>query len=508
MIRHTLLCLCFALLASSAWGQAARPALADPQKPGDTPAAPPNEATAVRVVKLTLSPAPEPNPALQYELLPSAAERRPGNRATNYYRAILHETQWLAQLSREERKQHWDNQAKWSELALAELPQEDVRKWLAAYQGSFRELKEAAYREHCEFDLRTQDLRGFDTVGFVLHDFQEMRTLARALVMRARLELAEGNQAAAIETLRQGYQLAQDATEPPLLINALIGIAIAGTMNEVLVELIDQPGSANMYWAVTALPRPLVDMQRALRAEMELPVRMFPFLKDAETVERSAEEWQRLMAQALQDIQGLGGMGPSHLPSWQAKLAVAGALLKAYPEAKQLLLEAGYPQEKLDKMPVAQVVAIQASRANRHAYHEMFKWSLLPYPESNNRMEEAVQKLQREGYLGGRFAVNDPLMISSLLLPAVSNTTHASARIDREFAALRALEAIRMHAAVNGTLPASLADVAIVPVPENPATGEAFPYAVQDGVARLTLPTVGHQSAKVYEITLEPAVQK
>src|SRR5688572_32546570 len=51
-------------------------------------------------------------------------------------------------------------------------------------------------------------------------------------------------------------------------------------------------------------------------------------------------------------------------------------------------------------------------------------------------------------------------------LPAVEKVYEAHARTARRIAALRVVEAIRLHAAVEGKLPKALADVKVVPVPE------------------------------------------
>jgi hypothetical protein len=58
--------------------------------------------------------------------------------------------------------------------------------------------------------------------------------------------------------------------------------------------------------------------------------------------------------------------------------------------------------------------------------------------------------------------------------------------VDRQLAALTAVEAIRSYAAANmGNLPARLEDVTETPVPINPLTGKAFEYRVENDVATL-----------------------
>ena len=259
-------------------------------------------------------------------------------------------------------------------------------------------------------------------------------------------------------------------------------------MQEQLIEIIEQPGSPNLYWARASLPHPLVDMRRGMRFEMELPVRMFPFLKDAETAQRTPEEWQKLMMEGLNQITEVAGSS-ARLPEWQSRLVATGGLLMVYPEAKKRLLEEGFNRDELEKMPVAQVVAVQTSRAQKRVYHQVFKWTSLPYSQQGTRADDSFRRMLAD--MGGpeQSSVADPLFLARLLLPGVQQAMNAEIRLQANFAALQTIEALRMHAAASGgELPKALEDVTIVPVPLNPATDQPFPYEFRDGVATLTVP--------------------
>ncbi|HUG92516.1 MAG TPA: hypothetical protein VML55_16880, partial [Planctomycetaceae bacterium] len=316
-------------------------------------------------------------------------------------------------------------------------------------------------------------------------------SLARLLRLKARLEIAEGRYDDALDTLRTGYALARAVAKPPTLINSLVGVAIASIMHGELRELIAAPGSPNLYWALSELPRPLIDLREAFRHEMSMPQQMFPFLKDAETAQRSPEEWQSIIRESFQrfaEVQGLAGRS-DELDRTRLDFMAAGLALKGYPQAKQDLIEAGYDAERVEKMPVAQVVAIHQSRVYRHMYHEMFKWVLLPYPEGAQRRREAEQKLKAGGYFGTVGTTREIIPIASLLLPAVMQVSEAEIRLASRTAGLRAVEAVRMQAAANGgKWPKSLEEVTVVPVPANPRDGKPFPYRVEGETAILEVP--------------------
>jgi hypothetical protein len=465
------------------------PVAPDPQRP-DEHRPPvghehPNEPT---VIRLTLTPAAEPVPALKYELLPGPPQRTPGNGATNYYRAFMHAQQVLDTINRDQRGMSQQDFDTWLQSPLREMPKNEMEKWVVYFRNALAEVKTAAYRDHCRFELREQDLRGMDTIGFLLHDFQFSRSLGQALRVRGRLEVANGKLDEALETVRQGLQLGHDTTEPNLLINGLIGIAIATLMQDELVEIIDQPGSPNLYWALASLPRPLVSIQRGMRFEMDMPERMLPFLKDAETAQRTPEEWQKLLVDCMKSLPEIDGSS-SKMPEWQSRLVATAGLMMLYPDCKRRLIDDGMSRDELEKMPVAQVVAIQASRAQKRIYHEVFKWSALPYSQQGTKAEETTKRLVAEMGGPGQITAADPLFLGRLLLPAVHSAMAAEVRLQTRFAAIQTIEALRMYAATHdGQLPKALEDVTIVPVPLNPATDKAFPYEFKDGVATLTVP--------------------
>jgi hypothetical protein len=53
----------------------------------------------------------------------------------------------------------------------------------------------------------------------------------------------------------------------PSLMHALVGAACATLVLEQVETWIQQPGSPNLYWALTNLPRPFVDFGKAMEAE-------------------------------------------------------------------------------------------------------------------------------------------------------------------------------------------------------------------------------------------------
>ncbi len=467
----------------------------------------PPDANQPTVVELLVAPAPEPQPALRYSLLPTPAERTPGNAVQLYYRAIL--------MQKLRPKEYWQEYGDKSKLWLAAGSDDAAAKvemgqWLAEQRNAIAEIRLAAFRERCDWEIRFQDLRGLDTINILLPEIQECRNLARTLQLQARYQMLDGRPSDAFQTLRVGYQLARDTAQPQNLICGLVGIAISNMMNEELLHLI-QATDTNYYWALVALPDPLVDLRPALETELNLPFQLFPFLADAETADRTQAEWRRLIVDCVGNLGNLEGGGKA-LEGWQAELAATALLAKLYPVAKERLVAGGMDAAKVEAMPVGQVVAIHTARSIRYAYHELFKTFLLPQDEAARRLPTVTSRLISEGYLGGGEALSGQggLPVAGILLPGYENILTASLRVPRNLAALQTIEAIRMQAAADGgKLPASLAAVTIVPASDNPATGQPFAYSLDaaTGTATLDVPPLGkltpQQDGKRYVIRLK-----
>lgn len=441
--------------------------------------------------KMTVTPAAEPVPALRHRLMLREIELEPGNAAPYYYRALL---DVAAARKASEREAGEDDYHDWydSELVpLNELPLEKVREVVSIWSELIaKHVRVAARKRHCEWDWNVEDLRGPEFLAFSLDEMQDSRWLARALMLHIRLALAEGRIDDAIDLSRLNYRLARDVAKEPLLICDMIGVSIANMGNLELIELIAQANSPNLYWALTELPRPLIGIRSSVRMEMWFGPLTLPFLLDAETTDHSPQEWSRLLAKGLADWQSrrvASAMASPDDPPLLAKASLAGLAMFAYPAAKRRLVEAGMARERVDQMPVGQVIAIDARRQYRRIADELEKWYYVPDrvvrereppdPIRGVRAEKAAILTGGYGYA-----------LAALVLPAIRAARGAEQRLLWQMDGIRTVEAIRMHAAESGRLPKSLDEIRAVPVPENPATGKSFEYALHGNTGVLQLP--------------------
>ena len=183
--------------------------------------------------------------------------------------------------------------------------------------------------------------------------------------------------------------------------------------------------------------------------------------------------------QKLADEPGTPGLA-------QSRLGLAFYITLQHPAARKSLLAVGKTEVELDAMPPAQVVMLDALVRFRNLRDEHFVWFNAPYAEAvqGMRMSEAkIKDLRRSPPLD---YLQNMLL---LLLPAVDKVYGAEVRTERRIASLRAVEAVRLHAAMNdGKPPAKLADVTAVPVPADPTTGGPFEYAAEGDRFTITVP--------------------
>ena len=474
MIRSWQTCRCLLALIALSWV----PLRADDPDPNQPP-----------IIKLTLHAAAPSRPALRYRLTADFFDRKPGNAATFYYRALLMYSQNPQRKEMEAEYAEHSNTS-WERPCEGEV-REQIKKWVARFPTSaFDQLREATLREECNFDYRLRERGGIEIITFLLPEIQEMRNFGRYLRYKARVDISEQEYDQALVSLRMGYQLGKDAGSEPLLINGLVGVAIASITNSEVEHWIGSPDSPNLYWPLSSLRQPLVDLRPALEQEVRFAEVMFPFLRDAETSQRSPEEWQRLMSEAVRQIgtslQPLTKVNP--LENLQASLATTALIMRAYPLAKVALKKQGFAADSLEKMPVAQVVAIHMLRSVREIADEFAKGANLPTPEREEFYRQLDDRMRKKGLAGPGSLELIPL--ASLLMPAVGHALSAQTRLERDFAALRTLEAIRAHLAETGSLPEQLSDITAVPVPVNPVTNEPFEYHLAEGQATLEVPPV------------------
>ena len=434
------------------------------------------------VHRMRVTPAAEPVPALKHRFTIPLHKRRPGNAATHYLRS-LGESNGPGIRWRRLDERYGEEIYDWYDYAFPteKIPMEDFREVTSAFEGYVDNyIRDATSCRRCDWGLEEMDLRGMETIAYLLPDAQESRSASRGLAALSRLATMESRHGDALEYIGMNYQLGQDISKQRFLVCALIGMAEVGMANKSVIELIGSPKSPNMYWALSELPSPIIDMREAMNLEMSMGLRIFPVLLDVEERNHTPEEWSRLFTEAIQGLdENLELLGNSRLPQQKilAQLGATGISMVVYPSAKQRLIESGMSESEVEAMAVAQVLLVDTAREFQKMADDYEKWTFVAYRDMRSVDLGPVE-------------VTDGLgkMLAQLVLPAVNAVRTAQMRMQWQIDALRTLEALRMHAAEEGSFPESLAGVDVVPVPNNPLTDKPYDYVLEGDTAILELP--------------------
>ena len=443
---------------------------------------------SIEVRTLSLVPAAEPVPAMSYRLLPRYLDQKTGNAALLYYSAA-------ALCPDGDIKDIHEKISDWRDLPVDQLDRKEVDEALLSFSNCFHHIELAAQRTHCQWELPLED-----GITMQLPHLLTFRRMIFAMQLQIRLKIADGQTDQALEMLQQGLYMGRSIAQGPTVVQDLVGIAITAVLLKEAEGLMQIPDSPNLYWALTALPNPKIYMYSSLENEREMLFVEFPQLRNLENEVLVPAQVSAIISDFMNKIQALGG-GMGDVP-FKGLLPVGWVMIH-YSDAKEFLARKGYSQERIEALPAAQAVLIYQKQEYQEILDDLFKWFELPYSQAQPHLQKAEKRLGDHRYNKG---IKANFFCS--LVPALSRIAFLQARLDRNIALLRTVEAIRMFAADHsGQLPGSLTEITAVPIPADPVTGKDFIYRLIDARnARLEAPVAPEESKRrpVYELTIKP----
>jgi hypothetical protein len=422
---------------------------------------------------VTISSQAAPVPALKYRLFPLSSERKEGNAVPIYLR-FAHERNDAT------RKLLGEMPEKWNKLPFDKLPLAEVEPFIKRWHYNLKQMDLGARRKTAEWSYT---LDAGDPIELLLPDLQEMRLQGALLLLKARMEIAQSRYADAVHTMETGFSFADQVGRGPFLISALVGAAISDRFLNTTLDMAERPDSPNLYWALTALPRPLCEIRQAMEFEERSPVLQFPDLAELDRP-RSSAEWDTTLVRVRREIERLislidGQGGKTKLPAGTSATNPASASPDLEAAKKYLADASGYAPTAIAQMPASQILLLYLFAYSRQIFDEYYKASYLPY-------FAAKPVLDNLSLCGKDRAQTEPVRLAQLMVPAISKVMLTQIRLERKVAALRVIEAMRIHAANHGDqLPEQLDQITEVPVPLDPSTNQAFQYRREDGKAVL-----------------------
>jgi hypothetical protein len=408
-------------------------------------------------VRLSVPAMPAPKPALKYLLLPEVRELKTGNPVQWYIRCFQEQRNFFFG------KAATSERARYRSIPLAELPADNLR----TYGGSA--LKQADWAAR----LDTPDWEVLQRVqssgtDLRLPELGPLRILAAALQVRFRGAVAGRRFDDAVHSAKTMFALARHLGECPAGAANRVGLSTADLALDTLEEMVQQPGCPNLYWALTDLPCPLVELRKGLQGDRVLATADLLRLRDEPMTEAQVEVVVSRLSGTIGFARERAGRPPRNLRAVLRAGVKDSEKLRA---ARQRLVEAGCTAERASKFSPVQVLLLDEKRN-----YEV---------QRDERMKLLALAPWQIALVAGKDSGRGASGLFADLLPDVVEARRAQARLEQRVALLRHVEALRLYAAAHdGKLPAKLCDCA-VPLPDDLFTGKPFCYEAKGATAHL-----------------------
>jgi hypothetical protein len=422
----------------------------------------------IKTVELTISGSPEPVPSLAYRLLHNHAELKPGDAAPIYTRInVLMSPERMKDL-----KTHPKN---WFDRPIDATTYPEVRDYVKSWASQLQQIEFGAARRDCSWNY-TLDEQRENAFEILLPDAQQSRQWMVVLNLKARAEIYEERYVEAAKTIRTSIAFGRHVGQGPFSVNGLFGFSMLGYNCIVLEEWVSKPDSPNLYWALTALPRPLLSMRTAVEQELILPKLLLPeMVVGPEPL--TVAEWDARLVRLHKRIIALRNK-PSALAIEPEIAERSKKTLEDYRE--WILPEARKFAESHPKMKFqsdSQLIVTYIWQRYQELYDDLFKSYYLPLAVSDPFHREAMRNLYKTS--------KGPLWFLYPMLGNVEGMYSSEAHLERRIAILRIIEALRLHLQTSSKLPETLAELKIVPIPADPWTDRAFDYEVSGDIVSL-----------------------
>jgi hypothetical protein len=433
-------------------------------------AADPNPAdeAAKQEVVFSVQPKAPPVPTLKYQLLPTLEEMNPGNPVQAYLKCFMERNAWFND------PKIVAERDRWTEMPLARLP---VQQILRQYSGNLLGNIDYAAR------LDTPDwqcLIGLKKEGgmYLLQDVSSVRTLSYTVDVRFRAQVAARHFDDAIASAKTMFAMSRHFGAYPCFVADMMGVRVLTMGVQALEEMVQQRGCPNLYWALSSLPSPMIDIEPGLRGEQQI-YSSVPFTSLGSDEPMSGNELQKAIDRLDESAQfftavddGKKWIKGGARRSLESKIADAQNVAAA----KQRLIDTGYEAKKLSAFVPLQVILADEYLALKQWQQDEIKVMLLPYWQAEPLLLAQRKNVLQDGDRGSS--------LRPFFSPVAGGMTSV-AELEQRIAMLRCVEALRIYAAEHGDrLPKRLDDLT-VPVPLDPVSGNALSYRLDGEIATI-----------------------
>jgi hypothetical protein len=444
-----------------------------------------------------------PKPALKYQLLPELHELNAGNAAHNYLKCFMEQRKFFYG------KEAVADRVRYQTMPLAELPLDKLRDY---GRNPLRQADWAARLDTNDW----QDLKRLQDGDLeqVPPGVGPLQVLAAALQVRFRAEVAGRRFDDAIRTAKTMFALARHLGEHPSEVANLVGLWTAHLGLNTLAEMVQQPGCPNLYWALTDLPYPLVDLRKGVHGQRTLLAAELRGLRDdAPMTDAEIDKFVEHYCGMRSFEREQAGEAPRN-----QRLALKARVkdVERVAAAGRRLADAGYSEALVNRLPPLQIILLDEKRAYEIERDERMKLVALPLRQIDSLVNASSPQTPRPRIGGEGLSsplpaptrsgaeVSSPLAPGSVeggkgegvvrgadglfmdRLPDIIKLRRTQGQLEQQIALLRLVEALRLYAAEHdGRMPDELADIT-VPLPADPVTGKPFAYMLEGATARIS----------------------
>ena len=402
-------------------------------------------------------------PSLKYQLLPPYATRIHGNAAV-YYGKVTAEQQAI--FGNGKLINQIDD---WRELPLADLRKPEIVMPSRTVEYM---LARAARCDSCDWQL---PIREEDFFNILLPEAQQTRQFGRILATGGIASTFAGRVRRSSRRFQSAFALAECGERRN--VRQRIDRNCHCRNDDPAVGSVRRTASRpELVLALTTMPHPLVDLRVAIEGETTGMMTMFPEVQNL-NANRTPDQWRQLLSEFWQKM--VRYAGEANMPIGPAD-AMLEKSLRDFPESKQALMRAGCRPKPWTPCRRPRLYTSISCRFEE-ARDDRFEWLYVPYWQGVDRL-----KIDEAAEAADVVMADVP---AKLFMPAVSAVRQASGRIEREFALMALVEALRLHGVTSGgRLPEHLADITVVPLPDDPVTGQPFVYRLEEttGVIELS----------------------
>jgi hypothetical protein len=413
-----------------------------------------------------LTPVAPPVPMLKYELQFNMSERHPGNGAIMYLNAISLVNSEVSKQISDADDAYYLKKSNFHSLATA-----------LNFPSVFNFLDFGSRCDDCDWQVPVRE----QGINALLPHLNGDRALAEFLELRAIGLAQNGKFDEALADLRIGYSFARNVGKSPMLVSGLVATGMAALTDQGMMEVMNQPESPNLYWALASLPHPMFHIASNWEVERMFIPATLPELS-AKNIDRlSGDEWRGVFKKMVDINSTPGSKQAPSLSGWENSQTVIDEVKSTLPQAQDEYAKLhGVAADEVEKMDPFKVVCTFWYQEYVNTLDEESAILSLPYPVMVPKLDEmnarVIQLKSRE-----------PVNVFLSMIPSIQKAALTYAKAERTRAAMTDVEAIRSFAAAHqGKLPDALEQITDTPPLENPRTGKAFDYKVDGDKATIS----------------------